>query len=286
VTSHDLDPSMESLRAEVKQALAAPPRAHAATPKGRPITSDLSIDEALLIHSIGWEPIDLIFGASVMSVPSGVWVWGQGELTPASSAHNSAMAAAARRMETQCRAAGGQGAVGVRVNVEITPHHIDVELTGTAVRAVDSAAKPVTPFISDLSARDFVLLHTAGWAPIGLAFGASFVYAPRRTTGTALKQSSQNIELVNYTEAMYAARESAMERMQQSALGVSANGIVAVHVGEGPVSFARHVIGFTAWGTAVTLVAKAHTHRRPQVVLPLDDSVIQFSAESLRRTEP
>ena len=59
------------------------------------------------------------------------------------------------------------------------------------------------PFVSDLSARDFTLLQRAGWIPVGLAFGASFVYAPRRTAGTAMKQWAQNVELKNYTEAMY-----------------------------------------------------------------------------------
>ena len=80
------------------------------------------------------------------------------------------------------------------------------------------------PFVSDLSARDFTLLQRAGWMPVGLAFGASFVYAPRRTAGTAMKQTRQNVELTNYTEAMYSARESAMEKMQRSALEVGGRG--------------------------------------------------------------
>ena len=46
--------------------------------------------------------------------------------------------------------------------------------------------------------------------------------------------------------------------------------------------FARHVIGFTAWGTAVRLVADSHRAMAPRMVLPLDDAVLQFDAESLR----
>jgi uncharacterized protein YbjQ (UPF0145 family) len=138
------------------------------------------------------------------------------------------------------------------------------------------------PFVSDLSARDFTLLQRAGWMPVGLAFGASFVYAPRRTAGTAMKQTRQNVELTNYTEAMYSARESAMEKMQRSALHAGGQGVVEVKVTEGPMSFARHAVGFTAWGTAVRLVAEAHQFVQPQVVLPLDDAVVTFDAESLR----
>ena len=97
-----------------------------------------------------------------------------------------------------------------------------------------------------------------------------------------MKQSTQNVELTNYTEAMYSARESAMEKMQRSALAVGGQGVVEVKVTEGPMSFARHAVGFTAWGTAVRLVAKEHQFVRPEVVLPLDDAVVTFEAESLR----
>src|SRR6202040_3174522 len=120
---------------------------------------------------------------------------------------------------------------------------------------------------------DFTLLHASGWAPLGLAFGASFVYAPRRSMGTAMKQTSQNVELTNFTEAMYAARESAMERMQSSALQYSAQGVVAVQVSEGPMEFARHAVGFTAWGTAVRASPGGHKYLQPRVSVSLDDAV-------------
>ena len=58
--------------------------------------------------------------------------------------------------------------------------------------------------------------------------------------------------------------------------------MVEVKVTEGPMTFARHAIGFTAWGTAVKLVAEAHQFVQPEVVLPLDDAVVTFEAESLR----
>jgi uncharacterized protein YbjQ (UPF0145 family) len=186
---------------------------------------------------------------------------------------------------------GGHGVVGVRVEVSVRPHFIEVELVGTAVQPIPdkgggdprgSDAARARPFVSDLSARDFTLLDRAGWMPVGLAFGACFVYAPRRTAGAVMRQSTQNVELTNYTEAMYAARESAMERMQRSALQAGGEGVVEVKVTEGPMSFARHAVGFTAWGTAIKLVAESHQFVTPQVVLPLDDAVVTFEAESLR----
>ena len=262
----------------------------APTPSGaRGVTSDLSVDEALLLHAAGWEPLDLVCGVAVVSVPVGVWNWGSGAISLASDAHNSAVDEAARQLRGECSEVHGHGVVGVRVEVAVNPHHIDVELVGTAVRPVDAGggrrgndAAQAMPFVSDLSARDFTLLERAGWMPVGLAFGASFVYAPRRTAGTAMRQSTQNVELTNYTEAMYSARESAMEKMQHSALQAGGQGVVEVKVTEGPMAFARHAVGFTAWGTAVRLVAREHRFVRPEVVLPLDDAVVMFEAESLR----
>jgi uncharacterized protein YbjQ (UPF0145 family) len=99
-----------------------------------------------------------------------------------------------------------------------------------------------------------------------------------------MKQKTQNVELANFTEAMYSARESAMERMQRSALDVGGEGVVGVKVTEGPMHFARHAVGFTAWGTAVRLVAEAHQFVKPDVILPLDDVVVAFDAQSLRGT--
>jgi uncharacterized protein YbjQ (UPF0145 family) len=275
------------LRAEMRRgaealAVASPPS------QARGITSDLSVDEALLLHAAGWEPLDLVCGVAVVSVPVGVWNWGRGAISLASDAHDGAVDQASRALRAECGKVRGHGVVGVRVDVTVSTHHIDVELVGTAVRPMDGRdargndAAQAMPFVSDLSARDFTLLLRAGWEPVGLAFGASFVYAPRRTAGTAMKQSTQNVELTNYTEAMYSARESAMEKMQRSALAAGGQGVVEVKVTEGPMSFARHAVGFTAWGTAVRLVAQEHQFVRPEVVLPLDDAVVTFEAESLR----
>jgi uncharacterized protein YbjQ (UPF0145 family) len=276
------------LRAEMRrgaQALAVAP----APSKTRGITSDLSVDESLLLHAAGWEPVDLVTGVGVVSVPPGVWNWGAGAISMASDAHNAAVERASGELRDECSRVKGHGVVGVRVEVAVRPHFIEVELVGTAVQPVAGQHDPrgtdaavARPFVSDLSARDFTLLQRAGWMPVGLAFGASFVYAPRRRAGAAMKQSTQNIELTNYTEAMYSARESAMERMQSSALQAGGQGVVEVKVTEGPMSFAKHAVGFTAWGTAVTLVADTHQFVAPEVVLPLDDAVVTFEAESLR----
>lgn len=268
------------LAAEVRRAVAA---LAAPAPSGTGGTSDLSIDEALLLHSAGWEPVELVTGVSVTSVPWGVWGWGQGEITAASSSYATAMQSASRRMAEECARTGGHGVVGVRVQVEIHPAHVDVALVGSAVRPVNGHERhPAAPFMSDLSARDFCLLHSAGWRPMGLAFGASFVYAPRRSARAALGQAGQNVELTNFTQAMYQSRELAMERMQRSALALGAGGVVSVVMRQGPMAFATHAVGFTAWGTAVKVGPEGHRHLDPTMVVALDDAQVAFEAQSLR----
>jgi uncharacterized protein YbjQ (UPF0145 family) len=268
-------------RADMRDAARA--LAGGAVPASGRMTSDLSIDEELVLHSIGWEPVALVSGVSVHSVPVGVWNWGQGEIAYASAAYVRSFAHATERILEQCSRTGGHGVVGVRVEWAVERHHVDVALTGTAVRPVGAPGGGADPvFVSDLSGRDFALLHNAGWAPLGLAAGASFVYAPRRSMGATMKQTRQNVELTNFTEAMYAAREAAMERMQASAIALGGSGVVEVKVTEGPMEFAHHAVGFTAYGTVVRLVAGEHRHPGARMVLPMDDPVPAFDAASLR----
>jgi uncharacterized protein YbjQ (UPF0145 family) len=270
--------------AEAAAFLSKPASSATASPASRSArTSDLSIDEEIALHSIGWEPLQLVCGATIFSIPMGVWNWGQGEIGYASNAYAQAFAGASDHLHRECTKVGGRGVVGVHVEADVQRHHVDVVLVGTAVRPVDASGLSADPiFVSDLSGRDFSLLLAAGWAPLGLAVGASFVYAPRRSAGMAMRQKSQNVELTNFTEAMYSARESAMERMQESALSMSGTGVVEVKVTEGPMEFARHAVSFTAYGTVVHLAADAHRSLAPRMVLPLDDPVQEFDITSLR----
>jgi uncharacterized protein YbjQ (UPF0145 family) len=262
--------------------LSRPVSAAASSARKSSKTSDLSIDEEFALHSVGWEPVQLVCGVSLYSVPMGVWNWGVGEISYASEAYARAFAGANDRIHEECTKMGGRGVVGAHVEAEVHRHHVDVSIVGTAVRPVGTTGLSAEPvFVSDLSGRDFALLHRAGWAAVGLAVGASFVYAPRRTASMAMKQKSQNVELTNFTEAMYSARESAMERMQESALAMDGSGVVEVKVEEGPMAFAGHAVGFTAYGTVVRLLDE-HTPIDPLMILPLDDPTSAFDATSLR----
>lgn len=273
--------SSDDLRAMVRRAAGVLDSGQSPVPS-KASTSDLSIDEVLLLHSVDWEPVDLVCGVSVASIPYGVWNWGAGEIHTASAAHARAVATALNRLQAETERAHGHGAVGVHIDIEIEHHTVQAKIVGTAIRPTGAKRRHGQPFVSDLSSRDFVLLQRAGWEPVGMAYGASFVYAPRRSAGTAIAQRNQNVELTNFTEAMYQAREQAMERMQEAALEMQAGGVVAVRVDEGPMHFAHHAVRFAAWGTAVRLGEGGHRYLRPRVVLPVDDATVAFDAGALR----
>lgn len=252
------------------------------------LTSDLSLDEILLLHSVGLEPVQVAFGVGCVSVMAGVWAWGTGPVTDAHEAFRRAFDEAKEGIRTSARAAGGIGVVGVDVEVELSPHRSIVIVTGTAVRPlVDESGRRHfkvnyrSPFLCDLSARDFVVLANSGWYPLDLVAGASYVHAPRRSVGAALGQATQNVELTNFTETLYQAREKAMEEMQSYLVQAGGTGLVDAKVIDRPLPFASHVVEFVAYGTAIKMLAPAHQHPSVSVVLPLDDRVRTFEATSL-----
>ena len=268
-----------SLRDRVYAILSTKPTTTSKTPA---LTSDLTIDGELNLAAVGWEPVELVTGYALFSVPFGLWNWGQGEIASVSGAHAQAFRNAISRLHDEAAQAGGHGVVGVRVERQLQPSHVEISLIGTAVRPVGASAilaKDV--FVSDLSARDFTLLSIAGWEPLGLAVGASFVFAPRRSVGTVLKQQSQNVELTNFTEAITLARETAMARMQEAAVSLKGTGVVDVTVLEGPLPFASHAVAFTSWGTVVRPARSGHAPVRPVMVVPLDDVTAAVRAETL-----
>ena len=75
----------------------------------------------------------------------------------------------------------------------------------------------------------------------------------------------------NYTQALYDARELAMERMQAEAEALEAEGIVGVQIQEGSHGWSTHVIEFFAVGTAIVPTTAEHSIPPPSLVMTLND---------------
>jgi uncharacterized protein YbjQ (UPF0145 family) len=67
----------------------------------------------------------------------------------------------------------------------------------------------------------------------------------------SMRTVGRNVEMENFTQAMYDAREIAIERMQTEAADAKAEGVVGVDMHESNHRWQSHVIEFFAIGTAV-----------------------------------
>ena len=87
----------------------------------------------------------------------------------------------------------------------------------------------------------------------------------------AMSNIGQNVELPQFTEALYDARELAMSRMQAEAEALHAEGIVGVQLLSHGHRWGGHTTEFFAIGTAVRPLRADHRIPTPQLVLPLTD---------------
>jgi uncharacterized protein YbjQ (UPF0145 family) len=93
-------------------------------------------------------------------------------------------------------------------------------------RLQDMRAKRL--FTSDLSVSEFLLVKEAGFEPLGLVMGSS-IYQMTPTI-PQLAPNAPGCELVDMTRALYHARELAMNRMEEEADALGADGIVGVRL--------------------------------------------------------
>jgi uncharacterized protein YbjQ (UPF0145 family) len=221
-------------------------------------TSDLSVNEFLLIKQASFDPVGLVVGSSIyhLGIQLAGWKKSQ-ELTVLSEAMYEARQLAMTRMEEEADQLGADGVVGVRLDIgryEWGQDMAEFIAIGTAVKhreGVLHRAPNGRPFTSDLSGQDFWTLLKTGHRPVGLVMGSCVYHVARRGMMQSLGQTGRNVELSNFTQALYDARELAMERMQSEASELKAEGIVGVQLQEKSHGWGSHTIEFFAIGTAI-----------------------------------
>jgi uncharacterized protein YbjQ (UPF0145 family) len=239
-------------------------------------TSDLSVSEFLLVREAGFEPLGLVVGSSIFHIgyQQSSWKASQ-EMNVLSEAMYSARELAMTRMEEEADQLGADGIVGVRLDVgryEWGEHMAEFIAIGTAIRHREGElhrAPNGRPFTSDLSGQDFWTLLRSGHRPVGMVMGSCVYHVAHRGMLQSLKQAGRNVELPNFTQALYDARELAMERMQAEAEGLKAEGIVGVQLTERNHGWGSHVIEFFALGTAIVPYGEDRPITAPTVVLDL-----------------
>jgi uncharacterized protein YbjQ (UPF0145 family) len=221
-------------------------------------TSDLSVNEFLLIRQAGFDPVGLVVGSSIYHIGIQIAGWKKSqELTVLSQAMYEARQLAMTRMEEEADQLGADGIVGVRLDIgryEWGQDMAEFIAIGTAVKhreGVLHRAPNGRPFTSDLSGQDFWTLLRTGHRPVGMVMGSCVYHVARRGMLQSLGQTGRNVELANFTQAFYDARELAMERMQTEATALQAKGIVGVNLQEKSHGWGSHTIEFFSIGTAI-----------------------------------
>jgi uncharacterized protein YbjQ (UPF0145 family) len=242
-------------------------------------TSDLSVNEFLLVRSAGFEPLGLVVGSSIYHIGFQASAWNRNqEMTVLTQAMYHARELAMSRMEEEADQLGADGIVAVRLDVSRREWGNDLAefvAIGTAVRHREGKlhrAPNGRPFTSDLSGQDFYTLLSAGYRPLGMVMGSCVYHVAHQGVGSWLKRVGRNVEMPNFTQALYDARELAMQRMQAEAEAVEAQGVVGVQLVEGNHGWSAHVLEYFAVGTAVTSISDTHEIAPPTLVLNLNDS--------------
>jgi uncharacterized protein YbjQ (UPF0145 family) len=241
-------------------------------------TSDLSVNEFLLVRQAGFQPLGLVIGSSIYHIGIQLASYRQNqELEVLSQAMYEARELAMTRMEEEADQLGADGVVGVRLDIgryEWGENMAEFIAVGTAVKHRGGElhrAPSGRPFTSDLTGQEFWTLLQTGHRPVGMVMGSCVYHVAHQTMRQSLRQTGQNVELPNFTQALYDARELAMERMQAEAMAAKAEGIVGVDIHERSHGWGSHVIEFFAIGTAIipSEGSEDHVIPAPQVVLDL-----------------
>jgi uncharacterized protein YbjQ (UPF0145 family) len=246
----------------------------------RLFTSDLSVNEFLLVKEAGFDPVGLVVGTSIYHIGYQYANLAQNqELGVLTQAMYSARELAMSRMEAEADALGTDGIVGVRLEImqyAWGEHLAEFKAIGTAVKARQGGNYRTAqgkPFTSDLSGQDFRTLLLAGYRPIQLVMGTCVFHVGIQSMRQWFSQiAGRNVEMANYTQALYDARELAMERMQYEAEQSGAEGVVGARIEEGQYGWDAHVIEFFAIGTAVVPTRPDHEIPTPEMVLSLNDN--------------
>src|ERR1700730_12964448 len=220
-------------------------------------TSDLSVNEFLLVRQAGFQPLGLVIGSSIYHIGYQQASYRQNqELTVLSQAMYHARELAMTRMEEEAEQLGADGVVGVRLDIgryEWGEHLAEFIAVGTAVKHGGGElhrAPSGRPFTSDLSGQEFWAVLQTGHRPVGMVMGSCVYHVAHQSWAQSIGNTGKNVELPNFTQALYDARELAMERMQAEALEAQAEGIVGVDIHENNHGWGSHVVEVFAIGPA------------------------------------
>jgi uncharacterized protein YbjQ (UPF0145 family) len=255
-----------------------PGRARLTRLKGKLFTSNLSVKEFLLVKQAGFDPLGLVLGSSIYHVGFDRSDWDESaESSVLSQAMYQARELAMTRMVEEASELGADGIVAVQLDIgrfQSEDKAAEFIAIGTAVKHREGELQRAPggrPFTSGLSGQDFWTLLSSGYRPVGLVMGSCVYHVAQRGLREELRQLEDNYEMANYTQALYSARELAMERMQREAEELQAEGVVGVQLQQQSHGWDVDVIEFFALGTAIVPLGEEQKLPEPSLTLSLTD---------------
>ena len=243
---------------------------------GKVWTSDLSVSEFALLDTAGFAPREFVMGSSVFHIG-----WQQQnlrqsvELQVLSQAMYTARMNAMGRMLAEAEQVGADGVVGTRLTFRqhgLSSDHIEFIAVVTSVVSKDNPGayrRPDgKPFTSHLNVQDFYTLLKTGHAPVEFVMGVCVWHVAAQGFMQTLRQMGQNIEMPQWTQGYYDARETALARMQAEAERVQATGVTGVEWNASEWMWGTHTLEFFTSGTAVRKTGEPDGFD-PGFVLPL-----------------
>jgi uncharacterized protein YbjQ (UPF0145 family) len=273
---------------------------------GRFFTSDLNVNELMLIRQAGFRPLTQVMGSCFyrtgwQSYPwatGGGWLGGGGwgvsgagetfELEQQTDAWNEARRLAVGRLAEETRRAGGDTVVGVHLHRrqhDWAAGLIEFVVVGTAVRSERAGLETDEPALSNLSGQDLSKLVRHGFRPVGLVAATTVAYVAtggrQQMRSTGLFSSWQNQEMPDFTRGIYDARALAMTRLTQQARALDAHGVVGVTIERshreierdrgGGTKYTDLIIEMHVLGTAVVEVQRGEDPPPLSMALQLND---------------
>ena len=179
------------------------------------------------------------------------------------------------RMLAEAAQVGADGVVGTQLSFRqhgISAEHIEFIAVGTAVISKDHPGETRRPdgqpFTSHLNVQDFYTLLKTGHVPVEFVMGVCVWHVAAQGFLQTMRQIGQNIEMPQWTQGYYDARETALSRMQAEAERVQADGITGVEWKASEWMWGAHTLEFFTSGTAVRRIGEPAGFD-PTFVLPL-----------------
>ena len=240
-------------------------------------TSDLSVNEFLLVKEVGFQPLGLVMGSSIYHIGFGQVAWNQNcEITHMTQALYHSRELAMTRMEEEADELGADGIVGVRLDVNLHAwgqNVIEFLAIGTAIKARRGAAGLACAEQQAVPERSLGagLLDAAPRRLSPARFRDGQLRLSHRRPGHAVGPAAEH-GAARATRRPSTTRASSpwsacRPRPPSSVRRASS----ASQVEETNHTWGYNVIEFSAVGTAVIAISKDHKIPVPSLVLSVND---------------